>query len=86
MVLAAAIVYFLVPWVRGEIGAGEGIVLTGLYVIAAILCVLIIPFFVMWFLGFLWWLVKPRFRAWHINHIRANRLLKEAAERGKPAL
>jgi hypothetical protein len=26
--------------------------------------------------------VKPYFRAWHINHIRHNRLLQEAVDRG----
>jgi hypothetical protein len=79
-VVAGAAVYLFLPRLLAAIGAGVGAVL---YVLVCVLGICILPYFVMWFFGFAYWFVKPYFRAWHINHIRNNRLLKEAADRGK---
>ncbi len=79
-VVAGAAVYLFLPRLLAAIGAGVGAVL---YVLVCVLGICILPYFVMWFFGFAYWFAKPYFRAWHINHIRNNRLLKEAADRGK---
>ena len=80
LVLTAAAVYLFLPALLSALEAGVGAILT---VLACILGIFILPAFVMWFFGFVYWFAKPYVRAWHINHIRNNRLLKEAADRGK---
>ena len=80
LVLTGAAVYLFLPALLKALEAGLGAILT---VLACILGICILPAFAMWFLGFVYWFAKPYARAWHINHIRSNRLLKEAADRGK---
>ena len=80
LVLTAAAAYMFLPALLKALEAGVGAIVT---VLACILGICILPAFAMWFFGFVYWFVKPYLRAWHINHIRNNRLLKEAADRGK---
>ena len=80
LVFTGAAVYLFLPTLLTALGAGVGAILT---VLACLLGIGILPAFAMWFFGFVYWFVKPYLRAWHINHIRNNRLLKEAADRGK---
>lgn len=78
--LTAGAIYLFLPTLLKALGAGVGAILT---VLASILAICILPAFVIWFFGFVYWFAKPYVRAWHINHIRNNRLLKEAADRGR---
>jgi hypothetical protein len=82
LVLTAGAIYLFLPALLKALGAGVGAILT---VLACILGICILPLFAMWFFGFVYWFAKPHLRAWHINHIRNNRLLKEAADRGRDA-
>lgn len=80
LVLTAGAIYLFLPTLLKALAAGVGAIVTAL---ACILGICILPLFVMWFFGFAYWFAKPYVRAWHINHIRNNRLLKEAADRGR---
>jgi len=80
VVLAAAGAYFFLHPLLHAIGTGASFVL---YLLLSIVGIVILPSFVLWFFGFAWWFIRPYFRAWHINHIRNNRLLREASDRGK---
>lgn len=80
VVVPQALFSSLLPPLLTVLGTGVGFVL---YILLSIVGLVLISFCVIWFFGFVWWFIKPHFRAWHINHIRNNRLLKEAANRGE---
>ena len=80
MVVPPALFSSLLPPLLTVLGTGVSLVLS---ILLSILGVVIISFCLIWFFGFVWWFIKPHFRAWHINHIRNNRLLKEAVNRGE---
>jgi len=80
VILVAAAAYLFREYLLAAIRAGVGAIF---YVLVCILGICILPLFLVWFFGFAYWFARPYFRAWHIRHIRSNRLLKEAAARGR---
>jgi uncharacterized membrane protein len=77
-----AVLLFLLPFLTQVVGLGLGIALALILVLGYLIFLIGIPFFI-WIMAESMYrvLFKPYVRAWHINHIRNSRLLREASAR-----
>jgi hypothetical protein len=77
-----AVLLFLLRFLTQVVGLGLGIALALILVLGYVIFLIGIPFFI-WIMAESMYrvLFKPYVRAWHINHIRNSRLLREAAAR-----
>jgi len=82
----AAILWLLLPLIMSVLGLGMVVAILLLMTLGGMVFLVGLPFF-SWIMAEagLKVFVTPYYRAWHINHIRNNRLLKEAADRGRNA-
>jgi membrane protein implicated in regulation of membrane protease activity len=82
LVLVAAFV--LSPILRSALGAGVGVALGIVYVLAYLFAVVMLPLMLFALMKFAYSVfMRPYLRAWHINHIRNARHLKEAVQRSR---
>jgi hypothetical protein len=86
-VAVAALLWVLLPPIMSVLGLGMVVAVLLLIMLGAVVFLVGLPFF-SWIMAEagLKVFVTPYYRAWHINHIRNNRLLKEAADRGRNAV
>lgn len=82
LALAAFLAYETLPYFENLAGAGAGLSLALLYLLAFVLMLVAVPLTAVWLFSFIYSVVaKPYVRAWRINRIRNARDLKEASER-----
>jgi hypothetical protein len=82
LAILAAAIYLFDPVLSAALGAGVGLATAAVYLAAYIFSIVVLPLVVFALARFVYsvW-GKTYFRAWHINHIRHTRLLREAGAR-----
>jgi len=84
LVLVLLAVFALSPILRSALGAGVGVALAAVYVLAYLFAVVMLPLMFFALMRFAYSLfLRPYVRAWHINRIRNARYLKEVVRRGR---
>ena len=82
--LALVAAFALIPILRSALGAGVGVALAAVYVLAYLFAVVMLPLMFFALMRFAYSLfLRPYVRAWHINRIRNARYLKEVVGRGR---
>jgi hypothetical protein len=84
LVLVLVAAFVLSPFLRSALGAGVGIALAAVYVLAYLFAVVMLPLMLFALMKFAYSVfLRPYLRAWHINRIRNARHLKEVIRRGQ---
>ena len=84
LVLIVVAMFVLRPYLAAALGAGAGLVLGPIYLLAYLFAVVMLPliFFVLMKFAYSVF-ARPFVRAWHINRIRNKRYMKEVIRRGR---
>jgi hypothetical protein len=84
LILIVVAVFVLHPYLAAAMGAGAGLVLGTVYLLAYLFAVVMLPlmFFVLMKFAYSVF-ARPFVRAWHINRIRNKRYMKEVIHRGR---
>jgi hypothetical protein len=84
LVLILLAVFALTPILRSILRTGVGWALAGVYVVAYLFAVVMLPLMFFALMRFAYSLfLRPYLRAWHINRIRNARYMKEVIRRGQ---
>jgi hypothetical protein len=82
LILILVAVFVLSPYLVGAFGAGAGILLDAVYLLAYLFAVIMLPLMFFALMKFAYSVfLRPFVRAWHINRIRNKRQLKEVLQR-----
>ncbi len=84
LVLVLLAAFALSPMLRSVLGAGVGVALAAVYVLAYLFAVVMLPLMFFALMKFAYSVfMRPYLRAWHINRIRNARHLKEVIRRSQ---
>lgn len=84
LVLVLLAVFALSPILRSALGAGVGVAVAAVYILAYLFAVVVLPLIFFSLARFAYSLfLRPYVRVWHINRIRNARHLKEVMRRGR---
>ncbi len=84
LVLVLLAAFALVPMLRSALGAGVGMALAAVYILAYLFAVVMLPLMFYALIRFAYSVfLRPYLRAWHINRIRNARYMKEVIRRGQ---
>ena len=84
LVLIVVTVFVLRPYLASALGAGAGLALGAVYLLAYLFAVVMLPLMFFTLMRFAYSVfARPFVRAWHINRIRNKRQLREVMQRGR---
>ena len=84
LVLIVVVMFVLRPYLSAALGAGAGLVLGTIYLLAYLFAVVMLPLIFFTLMKFAYSVfARPFVRAWHINRIRNKRYMKEVIRRGR---
>ena len=84
LVLIVVVMFVLRPYLSAALGAGAGLVLGTVYLLAYLFAVVMLPLIFFTLMKFAYSVfARPFVRAWHINRIRNKRYMKEVIRRGR---
>jgi hypothetical protein len=77
-------VFVLRPYLKSALGAGVGLALGAVYLLAYLFAVVMLPLIFFTLMKFAYSVfARPFVRAWHINRIRNRRYMKEVIHRSR---
>lgn len=84
IVLILVTMFMLRPYLASALGAGVGVALGAVYLLAYLFAVVMLPLMFFALIRFAYSVfARPFVRAWHINRIRNRRYMKEVIRRGR---
>jgi hypothetical protein len=84
LVLIVVAMFALRPYLASALGAGAGLVLGTIYLLAYLFAVVMLPLIFFTLMRFAYSVfARPFVRAWHINRIRNRRYMKEVIGRSR---